>query len=106
MIVEPFANDGVEDNLNPVGRVFYSASTFICTPTSLSQEVGAGSARRRARPGCARSRRARVHPVPPRDGDAVQPDLRGSAVTGLVLACETPGASPASFLNGTSVSAG
>lgn len=41
MIVEPFANDRTEDNLNPVGRVFYSASTMICTPASLSQEVGA-----------------------------------------------------------------
>jgi SAM-dependent methyltransferase len=40
MIVEPFANDGVADNLNPIGRVYYSASTFICTPTSMSQEVG------------------------------------------------------------------
>ena len=42
MIVEPFANDKVEDNLNPVGRVFYSASTLICTPASLAQEVGMG----------------------------------------------------------------
>jgi 2-polyprenyl-3-methyl-5-hydroxy-6-metoxy-1,4-benzoquinol methylase len=41
MIVEPYANDDVADNLNPVGRVFYSASTLICTPASLSQEVGA-----------------------------------------------------------------
>jgi SAM-dependent methyltransferase len=40
MIVEPFANDKLEDNLNPVGRIFYSASTFICTPASRSQEVG------------------------------------------------------------------
>jgi len=40
MIVEPFANDNLEDNLNPVGRVFYGASTVICTPASLSQEVG------------------------------------------------------------------
>ncbi len=40
MIVEPFANDKLEDNLNPVGRAFYSASTLICTPASLSQEVG------------------------------------------------------------------
>ena len=40
MIVEPFANDALEDNLNPVGRVFYSASTCICTPASRSQEVG------------------------------------------------------------------
>jgi SAM-dependent methyltransferase len=40
MIVEPFANDRLEDNLNPIGRVFYSASTTLCTPASLSQEVG------------------------------------------------------------------
>ena len=40
MIVEPFANDRLEDNLNPVGRAFYSASTFICTPASRAQEVG------------------------------------------------------------------
>ncbi len=42
MIVEPFANDKFEDNHNPVGRVFYSASTLICTPASRSQEVGLG----------------------------------------------------------------
>jgi 2-polyprenyl-3-methyl-5-hydroxy-6-metoxy-1,4-benzoquinol methylase len=40
MLVEPYANERVEENLNPVGRVFYSASTLICTPNSLSQEVG------------------------------------------------------------------
>ena len=42
MIVEPFANDRVEQNLNPVGRIYYSASTLICTPNSRSQEVGLG----------------------------------------------------------------
>jgi SAM-dependent methyltransferase len=42
MIVEPFAHDNLKDNLNPVGRVYYSASTFICTPASLSQEVALG----------------------------------------------------------------
>ena len=40
MLVEPFAHDKVEDNLNPIGRVFYSVSTLVCTPASLSQEVG------------------------------------------------------------------
>jgi SAM-dependent methyltransferase len=40
LIVEPFAGDHVEDNLNPVGRVYYGASTLLCTPASLSQEVG------------------------------------------------------------------
>jgi 2-polyprenyl-3-methyl-5-hydroxy-6-metoxy-1,4-benzoquinol methylase len=42
MLVEPFANDEMADNLNPIGRMFYSASTMICTPASLSQEVGLG----------------------------------------------------------------
>jgi SAM-dependent methyltransferase len=40
MIVEPFAHDRLEDNLNPIGRMYYSASTQICTPASLSQEIG------------------------------------------------------------------
>jgi 2-polyprenyl-3-methyl-5-hydroxy-6-metoxy-1,4-benzoquinol methylase len=53
MIVEPFAHDEVKDNLNSIGRAFYSASTLLCTPASLSQEVGlalgaqAGEARMR-----------------------------------------------------------
>ncbi len=54
LIVEPYANDQVKDNLNPVGRIYYSVSTLVCTPASLSQEVGlalgaqAGEARLRA----------------------------------------------------------
>jgi SAM-dependent methyltransferase len=40
MIIEPFANDRLKDNLNPVGRVYYSLSTLLCTPSSRSQEVG------------------------------------------------------------------
>ena len=40
MIVEPFAHDDLEKNLNPVGRLFYAASTMICTPASRAQEVG------------------------------------------------------------------
>jgi len=42
MIVEPFAHDRLADNLNPVGRVYYAASTMICTPASMAQEVGLG----------------------------------------------------------------
>ncbi len=38
MVVEPMAGDRVEDNLNPLGRLFYSASTLICTPASLAQD--------------------------------------------------------------------
>jgi SAM-dependent methyltransferase len=41
MIVEPLAGDRLEDNLNPVGRLYYAASTMICVPTSLDQPVGA-----------------------------------------------------------------
>jgi SAM-dependent methyltransferase len=54
MIVEPYAGDRVEENLNPVGRAYYAASTLICTPCSLAQEVGlalgaqAGEGRMRA----------------------------------------------------------
>ena len=53
MIVEPFAGDKVEDNLNPVGRIFYSASTMLCVPSSLSEHgpalgAQAGEARLRA----------------------------------------------------------
>ena len=40
MVVEPAAGDALEDNLNPVGRLYYSASTMICVPTSLAQETG------------------------------------------------------------------
>ena len=42
LLVEPFAGDHLDENLSPVGRLFYAASTFICTPNSLSQEVGLG----------------------------------------------------------------
>ncbi|HEY6292599.1 MAG TPA: class I SAM-dependent methyltransferase [Terriglobia bacterium] len=71
MIVEPFAGDTVKDNLNPVGRVFYSASTMICVPASMSQEVGAalgaqaGEARMRevvTKAGFSRFRRAAQTP--------------------------------------------
>jgi hypothetical protein len=41
MLVEPAAGDTLADNLNPVGRVYYAASTQICVPTSMNQEVGA-----------------------------------------------------------------
>jgi hypothetical protein len=40
MIVEPFANDDLKNNLNPVGRVYYGFSTLLCTPSSRAQEVG------------------------------------------------------------------
>jgi len=42
MIVEPYSNERVEENLNPVGRIYYNASSMICVPSSLAQEVGLG----------------------------------------------------------------
>jgi SAM-dependent methyltransferase len=71
MLIEPFANDRLEDNLNPVGRFYYAASTMICTPASLDQEVGlalgaqAGEARLRdvaSKAGFTRFRRATETP--------------------------------------------
>ena len=71
MLVEPRAGDRVEDNLNPVGRVFYGASTLLCTPNSLDQDGGqalgaqAGEAKLRevaAEAGFSRFRRAAETP--------------------------------------------
>jgi 2-polyprenyl-3-methyl-5-hydroxy-6-metoxy-1,4-benzoquinol methylase len=71
MIVEPAAGDRVEDNLNPVGRAYYSFSTLLCTPASLSQDVGfalgaqAGEARiREVVTGAGLSRFRRVSETP------------------------------------------
>ena len=71
MVVEPMAGDRLQDNLNPVGRLYYAGSTMICVPTSKSQEVGAalgaqaGEARLReviGRGGFTRIRRAAETP--------------------------------------------
>ena len=81
MIVEPFANDRVEDNLNPVGRVFYGASTV-----DLHASVAlAGSGARARRPGrrgtaCRGDQGRRLQPRPARDRDAVQPDPRSDHI--------------------------
>jgi SAM-dependent methyltransferase len=72
LLVEPFAGDRLEDNLHPLGRLFYSVSTLVCTQASLSQEVGtalgaqAGEARLRdivTQAGFTRFRRATETPV-------------------------------------------
>jgi len=71
LLVEPFAHDELAQNLNPLGKIFYSVSTLVCTPASLSQEVGlglgaqAGEARLRdvaTRAGFTRFRRATETP--------------------------------------------
>jgi len=81
MIVEPFAGDKLEDNLNPIGRAFYGASALICTPASLSQEVGLALG---AQAGEKRLREVVTSGgfshFPPGHADAVQFDLRSAAV--------------------------
>ena len=81
LLVEPFAGDRLEDNCNPVGRMFYAASTFICTPNSLSQDVGRALG---AQAGEARLRdvftEAGFTTLPARHRDAVQPDPRSPQV--------------------------
>ena len=71
LLVEPYADDDRVDNLNPVGRIFYSASTLVCVPNSRSQEVDlalgaqAGESRLRAvaeQGGFSRFRRAAETP--------------------------------------------
>ena len=84
MIVEPTAGDRLEDNLNPVGRLYYAASTMICVPTSLSQEVGTALG---AQAGEARLREVILQgwfqERAPCHRDAVQHDPRGKTLTGL-----------------------
>jgi hypothetical protein len=82
MIVEPMAGDRLEDNLNPVGRLYFAGSTMICVPTSLAQEVGAALG---AQAGEARLREAvvtggRLLAVPARRRDAVQHGPGGAAL--------------------------
>jgi 2-polyprenyl-3-methyl-5-hydroxy-6-metoxy-1,4-benzoquinol methylase len=78
LLVEPFAGDRPEDNLNPVGRLYYAASTAICTPNSLSQEVGAALG---AQAGEVRLRDIMTgggfQPFPPRRADTLQPGAGG-----------------------------
>ena len=82
MIVEPTAGDRVEDNLNPVGRAYYGFSTLLCTPASLSQEVGLALG---AQAGEARIREVvaggGLHPFPAGCGDTIQPRLRSAGVS-------------------------
>jgi len=77
LLVEPFAGDDVSDNLNPIGRVFYAASTLICTPASLSQEVGAALG--------AQAGESRLREVAERAGFAI---LRRAAETPFNLVLE------------------
>jgi 2-polyprenyl-3-methyl-5-hydroxy-6-metoxy-1,4-benzoquinol methylase len=84
MIVEPAAGDRLEDNLNPVSRLYYAASTLICVPTSLDQPVGAALG---AQAGFARLssviHEGRLYACAQGDGDAVQHDPRSTTLKGM-----------------------
>src|SRR3954447_20438907 len=66
MLVEPNAGDSAAENMHPLGRLFYSISTLVCTPASRAQEVGTGLGAQ-AGPGaaCRHCSPARSHPLPP-----------------------------------------
>ena len=89
MIVEPMAGDSLTENLNPVGRVYYGFSTMVCTPASLSQEVGlalgAQAGERRLREVLVERR---VYANPPCHRNPVQHDPGSAAIGELFAATE------------------
>ena len=81
MIVEPAAGDTVESNLNPVGRVYYNFSTYLCVPNAMSQPGGYALGAQAGEGGDPPGRhRRRLHPVLPGRRDAVQQRLRGPSL--------------------------
>src|SRR5260221_787028 len=86
MIVEPIAGDSLAESINPVGRVYYGFSTMLCTPGSLSQEVGLALG---AQAGERRSFKGRIYAGPPCGRNAVQYDP-GSATIGDLLGTRVP----------------
>ena len=99
MVVEPAAGGSVAENLNPVGRVYYSFSTFLCVPSALAQEGGYSLGAQAGEAAIAKlAADAGLHPLPPRRGDAVQYRLRSPAVGawlgGLASAAAVAGLSP------------
>ena len=85
MLIEPFAEDDLADNLNPVGAAYYGFSTLLCTPSSLSQE-GGRRARRSGRRGASAGDRycRRFQDVAQGRGDAVQHRARSQGMRGRV----------------------
>ena len=80
LIVEPYAADEVSGNLNPVGRHFTTSPRYCACRTRCLSLAATRSARRRGRPPSGRSSPTRIHQVPARGRDAVQPGLRGPSL--------------------------
>ena len=86
MIVEPFAHDSMTDNLNPVGQIYYSFSTLLCTPCSRSQEVALClGAQAGEVPHPRRRHLRRLHPLPPRHRNPLQHRLRSQTLSRRIL---------------------
>lgn len=87
LLVEPAAGESVADNLSPVGRLFYSASTFICTPAARSQPggyaLGAQASEAQLRHV---TEQGRVHSIPPCRRHTGQPDHRNPSLTAATRA--------------------
>ena len=93
MVVEPYAGGSVSDNLNPVGRVYYSFSTFLCVPNALSQDGGYSLGAQSGEEAIGPARRGRrVRQLPPGGRDALQHRLPGPPLKGDVLG--GPGGGP------------
>jgi len=71
MIVEPFANDELKDNLNPGWPRYYSFSTLLCTPCSRSQEVGLCLGAQSGESDLRGCHRSRLQPFPAGRGNTV-----------------------------------
>ena len=85
LLVEPYAGDRLEENLNPIGRMYYAASAMACTPNSLSQEVGLGLGAQAGEERLRRvAREAGLFQPATRRADAGQSDPRTDALSGAV----------------------
>ena len=90
LLVEPLAGDRLEDNLHLLGRIFYSASTLICTPASRAQPVGAClGAQAGPGPVAGRDGSGRVHRLPPGRRQPDQPGARSPSVSGALAAARS-----------------
>ena len=98
LIVEPYAGDTVSDNLNPIGRVYYNASTQLCVPNALSQTGGYALGAQAGEAAIAGGDESGLHPFPAGHRDTVQPGVRGPALARCGSALHRPRAKALSLM--------
>ena len=76
LLVEPYDGDRLEENLNPIGRMYYAASAMACTTNSLSRRSGSASVRRRRGAPAQGGAGSRLLQLAARGAHAGQPDPR------------------------------